>query len=130
MQKGTRNFFVKYTVANNVILVQLTQPINKFVCLGLWHIILWRLFNAKSIFIQKNPVLFQKIQFGINTQFNCQKHFCFKLFSLVKQFKFKQFSWVYVYFFVYTQSNVKTVLFPTIQFCIQKQFYLKQFSLA
>ena len=35
---------------------------------------------------------FQTIQFSINTQFNCQKHFYFKLFSLIKQFYFKQFS--------------------------------------
>ena len=31
-------------------------------------------------------VLFQTYQFSISTQFNCQKHFYFKLFSLVKQF--------------------------------------------
>ena len=31
-------------------------------------------------------VLFQTIQFNISTQFNCQKLFYFKLFSLVKQF--------------------------------------------
>ena len=40
--------------------------------------------TPKSIFIQ--IVLFQTIQFSISTQFNCQKHFYFKLFSLVKQF--------------------------------------------
>ena len=50
----------------------------------LCHIDLCRLFNAKSIFMQ--PVLFQTIQFSMNTQFNCQKHFYFKLFSLFKQF--------------------------------------------
>ena len=37
--------------------------------------------------------------------------------------------------FVYTQLNVKTVLFQTIQFSVSissmsKQFYFKQFSLA
>ena len=64
-----------------------------FVCLFgfLWYIKLCRLFNAKSIFIQKT-VLFQTIQFSISRQFDCQKHFYFKLFSLVKQFLFKQFS--------------------------------------
>ena len=31
----------------------------------------------------------------MSTQFNCQKHFYFKLFSLVKQFEFKQFSLVW-----------------------------------
>ena len=49
-----------------------------------WHINLCRLFNAKSIF--KKIVLFKKIQFSISTQLKCEKHFYFKLFSLVKQF--------------------------------------------
>ena len=53
-------------------------------CLVLWHINLCRLFNSKSIFMQ--IVLFQIIQFSMSTQFNCQKHFYFKLFSLFKQF--------------------------------------------
>ena len=50
----------------------------------LWHINLFRLFNAKSIFIQ--IILFQTIPFNMCTQFNCQKHFYFKLFNLVEQF--------------------------------------------
>ena len=37
-----------------------------------------------DIFMQ--IVLFQIIQFIMSTQFNCQNHFYFKLFSLVKQF--------------------------------------------
>ena len=50
-------------------------------------------------------VLFQTIQFSISTQFNCQKHFYFELiqFSICTDF-------------VYTQLNVKTVLYQTIQF--------------
>ena len=43
-----------------------------------------RLFNAKSIFMQ--IVLFQTIQFNMSTQFNHQKHFYFKLFTLFKLF--------------------------------------------
>ena len=50
----------------------------------LWHINHCRLFNAKSIFML--TVLFQTIQFSKNTQFNCEKHFYFKLFSIFKQF--------------------------------------------
>ena len=37
-------------------------------------------------FLYKKRVLFQTIQFSINTEFNSQKHFCFKQFSSVKQF--------------------------------------------
>ena len=48
----------------------------------LWHVNLCRLFNAKSIFMQ--IALFQTIQFSMSTQFNCEKHFYFKLFSLFK----------------------------------------------
>ena len=37
-------------------------------------------------FLYKLSVLFQTIQFRMSTQFDCQKHFYFKLFGLVKQF--------------------------------------------
>ena len=45
-------------------------------------------------FSYKWTVLFQTIQFIISTQLNCQKYSFFKLFSSVKQFYFKQFSFV------------------------------------
>ena len=48
------------------------------------HINICRLFNAKSICMQ--IVLFETIQFSIRAQFIYQKHFYFKLFTLVKQF--------------------------------------------
>ena len=35
-----------------------------------------------------------------------------------------------MWYFVYTQLNVKSVLFQTIQFSIQKQFHFKQFLYA
>ena len=38
-----------------------------------------------NTFSYKLPVLFQIIQFTMNKQFNCQKYFYFKLFSLAKQ---------------------------------------------
>ena len=50
----------------------------------LWYINPCRLFNAKSIFYTKS-VLFLTIQFSMSTQFNCQEHFYFKLFSLFRQ---------------------------------------------
>ena len=36
-------------------------------------------------FLYKESVLFQTIRFSMSTQFNCQKQFYFKLFSLFKQ---------------------------------------------
>ena len=42
-------------------------------------------FNVCTVSMSKT-VLFQTTEFSISTQFNCQKHFYFKLFSLVKQF--------------------------------------------
>ena len=39
-----------------------------------------------NLFLYKQSVLFQTIQFSPSTQFNCQKHFYFKLLSLFKQF--------------------------------------------
>ena len=49
-----------------------------------WHINPYRLFNTKFIFMQ--ILHFQTIQFNMITQFNSQKHFYFKQFSLFKQF--------------------------------------------
>ena len=37
-------------------------------------------------------VLFQAVQFSISKQFNSQKYFYFKQFSLVKEFQFKPIS--------------------------------------
>ena len=42
--------------------------------------------------------LIQIVKFSMSTQFNCQKHPYFKLFSLVKLFKFNQFSLVWMLF--------------------------------
>ena len=39
-----------------------------------------------NLFLYTQAVLFLTIQFSMSSQFNCQKHFYFKLFSLVKQF--------------------------------------------
>ena len=44
-------------------------------------------FSVCTVSMSKT-VLFQTIQFSISTQFNCQNHFYFNLFSLVKQFHF------------------------------------------
>ena len=77
------------------------------------------------------------------TQFNCQKHFHFKQFSLVwvhslivKTFLFQiiQFSQTVVIRliqfsmgidFLYTQLYIETVLYETIQFSISTQFKCK-----
>ena len=39
-----------------------------------------------NLFLYKYQLYLKKNQFIMSTQFNCQKHFYFKLFSLVKQF--------------------------------------------
>ena len=57
----------------------------------------------------------------MSTQFNCQIHFYFKQFSLIKDlFQSIQFSIRIV--FVSTWVNVKSVVFQVIQFSISKQF--------
>ena len=56
-----------------------------FACLFVWvfwHINHYKFFNAKPIFIQINSSILT-IQFYVITQFYCQKHFYFKLLSLV-----------------------------------------------
>ena len=55
----------------------------------------------------------------MSTQFNCQKHFYFKLFSLFKQL------YIAIQFSVSTVSMSKTVQFQTIQFSISTQFKCK-----
>ena len=55
----------------------------------------------------------------MSTQFNCQKHFYFKLFSLVKQL------YITIQFSVSIVSMSKTVLFQIIQFSISTQFKCK-----
>ena len=55
----------------------------------------------------------------MSTQFNCQKHFYFKLFSLFKQL------YITIQFSVCTVSMSKTVEFQTIQFSISTKFKYK-----
>ena len=55
----------------------------------------------------------------MSTQFNCQKHFYFKLLSLVKQL------YITIQFSVSTVSMSKTVQFQTIQFSVSTQFKCK-----
>ena len=66
-----------------------------FVCLfEFYGILIFVGYFMPNSFLYKEIFLFQTIQFGISTQFNCKKHCYFKQFSLVKQFYFKQFSLV------------------------------------
>ena len=60
----------------------------------------------------------------MSTQFNCQKHFYFKLFSLFKQL------YVTIQFSVNTVSMSKTVLFRIIQFSISTEFKCKYGSIV
>ena len=55
----------------------------------------------------------------MSTQFNCQKHFYFKLFRLFKQL------YITIQFSVRTVSISKTVQFQIIQFGINTQFKCK-----
>ena len=55
-------------------------------------------------FLCKYSVLLKTVEFNISTQFNCQKHFHFKLFKQL---------------YVIIQLSVNTVLMS------KKQFYLK-----
>ena len=60
--------------------------------------------------------LFQAIKFSLSTQFNCQKHFCFKLFKQL---------YITIQFSVSTVSMSKTIQFQIIQFSISRQFKYK-----
>ena len=57
-----------------------------FVCLfGFYDISTFVGYLIPNIFLYKWTVLFQSINFSISTQFNRQKHFYFKLCSLIKK---------------------------------------------
>ena len=56
----------------------------------------------------------------MSTQFNCQKHFYFKIFSLFKQL------YITIQFSVSTVSMSKTVQFQIIQFSISTDFVYTQ----
>ena len=60
----------------------------------------------------------------MSTQFNCQKHFYFKLFSLFKQL------YITIQFSVSTVSMSKTVQFQTIQFKCKYSLIVKNISIS
>ena len=88
----------------------------------LWHSNVCRLFNAKSIFIQK-AVLFQTIQFSISTV-QLSKTFLFQAMQFNQTVLFQTIQCS----FLFIQLNGKTDLFQIMQFSIQKQFNFKQFT--
>ena len=79
-------------------------------------------------FLYISTVLFQTIRFSINAQFKYQKHFFFSLFSLINKVKCLQVllgitnNSIKHQLFIYTQLNVKSVLFQSIQFSISTHF--------
>ena len=60
----------------------------------------------------------------MSTQFNCQKHFFFKLFSLFKQL------YITIQFIVSTVLMSKTVQFQIIHFSVSTQFKYKYSSIV
>ena len=52
-------------------------------------VLFWTLYTDNQFYLK---------QFNLACIYNCQKHFYFKLISLIKQFYFRQFSLVWVYF--------------------------------
>ena len=91
-----------------------------FVCLvGFFGISTFVGYLMPNPFLCKLSVLFKTIQFSMSTQFNCQKYFYFKLFSLFKQL------YITIQLSVSTVSMSKTVQFQTIQFSISMKFKSK-----
>ena len=70
-------------------------------------------------------VLFQTIQFSMSTQLNCQKLFQAIQFIQIVLIQLIQFS--ISTDFVYTQLNVKTVRYQTIQFSVSRVSMLETF---
>ena len=93
----------------------------------LWHINLCRLFNAKSIFIQIiSSISNNSVQHEYTAQLS--KTFLFQTIQFIQTVLIQliQFS---ISTFVYTQLNVKAVLYITIQFSVS-QFSISRFSMS
>ena len=88
---------------------------------GISNIVDYLMPNA---FLYIKPVLFQIIQFSINTQFKCQKHFYFKLFSLVNKVKWFQINLKHNWFSFMVHQPLEVILCQ-IHFYTYKQFYFK-----
>ena len=75
---------IKVTFNSNVHLTKFSLMIG---CLfGFYGISIFVGYLTPDPFYTNKSVLFQTIYLGMSTRFNCQKHFYFKLFSLIKQF--------------------------------------------
>ena len=97
------------------------------------YINLFRLFNAKSIFMKIG--LFQTIQFSISTLFKYKysligKTFLFQAFQLSQTVLIQLIQLSIITDFVYTQLNVKTVLYQTIQFSVSRVSMSKNSSIS
>ena len=67
-------------------------------------------------FLYKQSVLFRTIQFNISTQFDYQKKFLFQVIQFIQTVLIQPIPFSIRIHFVYTQLNVKTVLYETNQF--------------
>ena len=82
-KKIIRNF--PHFLFSSHFLIQ-TKCVKSVYLFGFYGISTFVGYLMSNPFLYKWTVLFQTIQLSISTQFNCQKHFYFKLFSFVKQF--------------------------------------------
>ena len=78
-------------------------------------------------FLYKQLFKFQTIQFSISTQFNCLKTFLFLAIQFNQTVLIQTIQFTISIAFVYTQLNVKTVLFQAIQFSMSTVSMSKTF---
>ena len=121
-----KNSYLKLTVYGRLLLLLVTWNYNCLARLVGWvYGISTFVGNLMSNpFLYKLSVLFQTVQFSMGTQFNCQKHFYFKLFKFSQTILIQTIQFCININFFHTQLNVKTVLFQAIQFSISTQFSL------
>ena len=99
---------------NNLAKVRMTQSAVRVVVGVLWHINICRLFNAKSTFLQ--IVLFQTIRYTVQLL----NIFLLQSIKFIQTVLIRVIQFSINTDFVYTQSNVKTVLYWTIQFSVSR----------
>ena len=87
----------------------------------LWHINIRKLFNAKSFFYTNNQFYFK--QFNLSQVHSLiVKKILFQAIQFSQKVQIQTIQFCMSIVFVYTQLNVKAVLFKTIQLSISTQF--------
>ena len=121
--EGTAPFpgLLHFTLDHYLIVLSVKEGGIKYHFLSLWYDSTWD-WTQVSQTTGKHSIL--------RTQFKCKKIFLFQAIQLSQIVLIQTTNFSISRVFVYPLLDVKTVLFQTTQFSIQKQIYFNQYSLV